>query len=77
MTARDELEALLRRRGNVTTRELRRAVERQGYSHLRTTGGHHIYGKAGFRSLAVPQSVTSGTAAAILRRLAAELGEEE
>jgi predicted RNA binding protein YcfA (HicA-like mRNA interferase family) len=32
---------------SVTGRELAKALERNGWSLLRTQGSHHIYGKAG------------------------------
>ena len=76
MSARKEIEALLKRRGNVTSRSLRRSAERAGCVHVRTRGGHHMYRRAGDPPLVIPQSLNAKTGAAILHRLLGEIDEE-
>ena len=57
------------RAGNLRQRDLVRAAEACGWTHSRTTGGHMQFTKPGYRTLAIPRSLTSGTARGIIRAL--------
>jgi len=70
---RSELIALRESAGNLTTRNLRDAVESRGYTFRRTRGSHHAYTKPGARTLIVQEGMTAGTARGIINRLIREL----
>ncbi len=74
---RDELTALKSRAGNLSSGELRSIAERSGYLHARSKGSHHQYTKPGQRTLVIQESMTSGTALAIVNRLLRELGDAQ
>ena len=75
MRTREELQALRRQAGNLRARDLVGLVEEQGYRHVRTTGGHHIYSRQGsLRPIVVPvRPRTTNTARGVINRLIRDL----
>jgi predicted RNA binding protein YcfA (HicA-like mRNA interferase family) len=56
---------------SVTGREFCRALERQGWSLVRTSGSHQVWSKQGYPNLSVPvhagKSLKAGLLAALMR----------
>jgi predicted RNA binding protein YcfA (HicA-like mRNA interferase family) len=56
----------------VSGRQMCKVLERQGWSLIRVRGSHHIYGKAGARSIPVPvhgnRILKSGTQRGIMNQ---------
>jgi predicted RNA binding protein YcfA (HicA-like mRNA interferase family) len=73
---RTELIQLRQGAANLKSKDLRDAAESCGWAFVRTKGGHHAYRKAGFRTLIIPESPTSGTARSIINALIAALEEK-
>ena len=72
----EELKLLKTRAGNLGSQKLRDVVQRMGYVHARTTGGHHLFTKADRRTIVIQEKMTSGTALGIINRLIRELQEQ-
>ena len=59
-----------RKAGSLRSRDLRRLATQTGWEWKRTKGSHHVYLKAGYRSLPIPETVKKrGTILGILDRL--------
>lgn len=76
MKTAEELRALRRRAASLRARDLISLVEEQGYEHVRTSGGHHIYDRqGGERPIVLPvRPRTANTARGIINRLIRDLG---
>ena len=57
------------RAGNLRASDLVRAAEACGWVHQRTRGGHMQFTKPGYRTVAIPVSLTTGTARGIIKAL--------
>jgi predicted RNA binding protein YcfA (HicA-like mRNA interferase family) len=63
----------------VSGRDFVRIIERRGWTLLRISGGHHIYGKSGVVRLSIPIHGNRPLKAGLLRHLAklADLSDED
>lgn len=62
----------------ISGKELARAVERHGWTLLRTTGSHHIYGKQGLVvRLSIPIHANRPLKVGLLRHLLKQAGLTE